>query len=308
MRGILNAILVLLLIGLGVSLYFFYQQSTAEPIALVRFNLSQPIQQTVDMNYTHSAQFYPNLRFPSSRISYGFEPGCDENKEVNVKGALAILSDKTILQFYEDAHPQISISCSDQSPPLEKHNYFIAGEGGPTEIVNTSLFSVIQGGKILLYKDEKCTTPHIALHEMLHVLGFDHNQDPTSILYPTLDCKQKLDDYFVDDLNALYRVPSKPDLTITHVNATKEGRYLSFDIEIINQGLVSASGVSLEVRTESTSVKEFDLSTIEIGTRKTLSVSNLRIPSSAQTLKFIVDGTHRIEEIYEDNNEADLSA
>ena len=69
---------------------------------------------------------------------------------------------------------------------------FIAGEGGPTSITNTSLYNVILKGKILLYKKSECEEPIVELHELLHVFGFDHSQDPNNIMFNLSSCNQEI--------------------------------------------------------------------------------------------------------------------
>jgi len=309
-------ILAALLVLLGGAVYFFYQGDSSvelpftwnsEPIPLLPINNQPNLPQGPLVN-TEVKQFYPNMRFPDSSISYNFEEACSEAKKQQVSESFAIIEERTVLRF----HPSIdkggiNILCSELAPEPEFKGHFVAGEGGPTEIINTTLFSVIQGGKISLFRDEKCSTPHIALHEILHVLGFDHVSNQLSILYPTLDCDQVMDEAVVEEISRLYNLPSNSDLIISDISATKTGKYLDFEIEVLNQGLVEAHQVTFSIYADENFVREFSLDNIDIGTRKILTVEYMPIPSSTSKVRFEIDEKNNIAEIYEDNNRAELA-
>ena len=213
-----------------------------------------------------------------------------------------------MLRFTPDnAQPQIEILCSDVAPAAEEKNHFVAGEGGPTRIINASAYYVILGGKVSLYRSETCDEPKVALHEVLHALGFDHNQNPESIMYPVTNCRQHLDQYIIDTIDDLYKADSLPDLSIVDVSASKGGRYLFFDIGVANYGLRDASAVNLTVLADGNEVRSFDLQGITIGTKKVFSVQNLRIPTGTQHVSFRVETTDGSKELSYTNNREDLT-
>ncbi len=294
--------IIILLLGLGFSLYALYLNWPTEPVDFGQFLGKTPQSQ----NYTSSRQFYPNMRFPDTTITYTIEPTCDTKKTAEVTEAIKILENDTMLSFYPSNSGEISIVCSELAPEPEQKGHFVAGEGGPTEIINNSIYSVILAGKISLYRDETCGTPQIALHEMLHVLGFDHNNNPNSILYPTTSCKQKFDDYIINDINNLYSIKSAADLAIDKVSAYKTGRYLNFNITIDNYGLKNSLNVTLSVSSEGEKIQDFTIGVIEIGTKKTLNVQNLLIQRDSKMISFILDPTNKIDEISKSNNQAEL--
>ena len=298
---ILSTLILAILLGvLGFLLYQVYLNIPTNPIS-EEFSGETPKQAL-----STSSQFYPNMRFKDSKISYKIESLCDDKRKSDVLQAMSILEEKTLLEFYPSSNPEIIILCSELPPEPEIKNHFVAGEGGPTEIVNTTVYSVILAGKISLFRSETCKTPQIALHEMLHVLGFDHNNNPSSILYPTTSCKQELDRYIIEDINRLYQTKSAPDLSIEKVSAVKSGRYLNFNITTANFGLQDANSVVLTVIADNQEVKEFELNKIEVGTKKILTVENIQIPRSATKIIFFADKANKIEEISEENNKVEL--
>lgn len=298
--------IVFLLVVAGGAFYYVYTMAPGTPISLkvLPSNLSN----NAPLPYTTSTQFYPNMRFSSSEISYAFADACSDDKESNIVAAIAILQDETILSFREvpAQEAEITILCSEIGPEPEQRGHFIAGEGGPTEIINTTRYSVIKKGKLSLYRKENCERPMIALHEMLHVLGFDHNNDPRSIMFPTLDCDQQLDEHITEAIDELYSEPSLPDLAIVKANATKEGRYVSFAVEVMNKGLVDVDNVQLEVREGNNVIKTFELQNMDIGVRKTLSVENLRASREGSEIQLRV--VSNSAELDENNNYLTLGA
>ena len=259
-------------------------------------------------NSSTSIQFYPRMRFQDRIIAYGVDSGCSDEKMSQVTKAFYLLEDKTSLRFVLDqSNPQIEVTCSQVAPPPTDKGHFVAGEGGPYEILNSSAYAIILYSKISLYRDETCSTPHIATHEILHALGFDHNYNPNSILYPTLDCKQTIDSYLFDELNQLYLEDSLPDLSIVALNGTKSGRYLSFSISVTNRGLKDSPSSNLSlINDEGSLVKDFELGEISLGATKTLTVSNLAGPRASSSFEFVVDRTNFIKELNKSNNYAEL--
>ena len=304
---ILNILLLLILLGLfGTSSYLFYLVWPSKATQLIKINGSQ--EDTLDnFNISGNVQFYKNMRFPDKEITYKFEDKCQTKKKEQVSEAFDIIASKTILKFlHSQENGEITITCSELPPEPEQKGHFIAGEGGPTEIINTSLYAVILAGKISLFRPERCERPNIEIHEILHALGFDHNSNKNSILYPILDCSQKIDDYIINELNALYLQKSLPDLKIKELNASKSKIYLNFHIEIINQGLKNSENATLGIYSNGKLVNNFDLGPIEIGTTKIFEVNNLKVKNSLKNFVFTIDKENKIEEILENNNEISL--
>ncbi len=286
---LIDVILVLLLLGvLSFGLYVLWLYLPAETITYEP--VSAQYQENISISSKKSQiQFYPGMRYPSSTISYQFEDACDSEKKELVLSAFSILSEKTLLNFIPaNSDARLEIVCSDIAPTSEQKNHFIAGEGGPTSIINASKQYVILKGKISLFRNERCETPNIALHEILHALGFDHNQNPDSIMYPVTNCGQVFDESLIGAINELYSTPEGPDLALLEVRASKSGRYLSFQALVMNQGLEDAHNVHFSVIADGELAKTFSLQTISIGTRKSLEVENVPIARNAAELVFLI--------------------
>jgi hypothetical protein len=231
--------------------------------------------------YSNYSQFYLNMRYQHSNISYWVEPACGETKTNGIHQALGVLSMNTSLRFYlSNSSAEIRYICSKTSPTLEQASHYIAGEGGPLEIINASVYSIILSGEVDLYRTEKCDRPQVTLHETLHALGFNHNNNPSSIMYPVTDCNQEIDEYLIRDINNLYSAEALPDVAIESVKANKTEGYLNFNIVVSNLGLDIANGVKLNVYSDGSEIKEFDLGDIGLGTRKSIAATGIRMPLS----------------------------
>ena len=295
-------IIVILFLLLGLGIYVLW------------YNLPSQTSEFEDFEFEHhenvssqGIQFYPNMRYRDKEISYSIADSCDLSKRREVERAFSYLSQKTILKFSELERGEIRVLCSNISPKPEEEGHFVAGEGGPSEVINTSVYSVILSGKVSLYRDiskNRCARPNVAIHEILHALGFDHNANKESIMYPVTECEQTLDQYIVDAINKLYSSDSLPDLVVEKVKATKNGQYLNFEAVVGNFGFKDSVNSSLVIYADGEKVKEFILEEIEIGTRKKLNVENVRIPRSATSLKFEV--VTREEELDKKNNDAEI--
>jgi len=236
-------VIFFLLIALTVSSYYFYDTYMNQSTLSSEFSLNES-----EGRLSQGVQFYPNMRYPEKRIAYSLDINCNAEKKGDVLEAFYVISSETNLEFYESSSEKgITILCSNVSPKPEQKNYFIAGEGGPTEIVNASKYYIIFASQVSLYRSEKCDNPIVAIHEILHALGFDHTNEKNSIMYPVSDCSQKIDESIKEEINKIYSVPSIPDLAIVELNANKTGRLLNFEISIDNYGLASSDNVSLKV-------------------------------------------------------------
>lgn len=273
------------------------------------FSLTDSQEKFIDVNYTPSnikfsyteqMQFYPNMRFSTLPITYNLDPECSQRRRENMREAIALLEEKTSLRFkLSESDPQIFVGCSERY--REEEGLFIAGHGGPKVIINSSMYSVILKGTIKLFS-ESCGY-NVELHELLHVLGFDHSPNPSSIMYNISSCDQKLTEDILDEINRLYAVPSLPDLYFQNVTSLKKGRYLNINFAVLNQGLVDASDIHVILYADKVKVDEFTIDKIEIGAGKIITAQNLRLPSHViSSLKLIIDEETRIEELDERNN------
>lgn len=303
--------LLMLLIALGLGGYLFLLSYPGESVSYEPFstNFSGITGEQAEGISASSSivQFYPNMRFRDKNISYELESACNEKKVTDVEKAFSILSEKTILRFYNSKeNPGIVIMCSEIAPKAEEKGHFIAGEGGPSEIVNTSNYAVILNGRISLFRKETCDEPKIAIHEILHVLGFDHYDNPDSIMYPVVSCEEKIDQEIIDDINILYSTKSLPDLMIESIAANRTGKYLNFDINISNAGLADSKGANLEVYAGDDRIGDFAVGKLEIGMMRLMFVQNLKLSGNYDKIAFVIAAEDE-EELTLKNNRAELS-
>ncbi len=291
---IITVMLIALLAGLSYFLYFAISNFVAEPIPFIQ-NFSPELQVKNQTSYKGELQFYPNMRFAKKTLIYNIEPSCNEKKQTRMRRAFLKLENETgLLKFYRNIYKEkadILVSCQ-ESELAEKipGEYYIAGEGGPTAIINTSLFYVIEKGKVLLlYKESACNNYNVELHELLHVFGFKHSENKKSVMYNTTFCNQVLTQDIIEELKRLYSIEELPDLYIENVSAIKEGIYLSFDVQVRNQGLSDAENVTLELYSNGKKIDEFDLGKINYGEGKILEVKDKRLHSRKDdSIKFVL--------------------
>lgn len=298
MGKLTSLILFLLLVGLGFCAYEIYQDLPLNSKELsLNFNLDSPIPTNTS---SRLAQFAPNMRFNTNNLSYFFQPGCTDERKDQMRTAFSMISSNTgVIHFYElssiSKEPEIIVYCSESSKRSnedEDHNSFIAGEGGPTKFLNIAPYPLIIQGEIQLYSSKystKCSEPLVELHELLHVFGYDHISDKNSVLYPYLSCNQKFQDEIINDLIRLYSEPAMAELYISNISASVAGKYLNFNIEVMNSGLIYANNVSVRVSNGNNLIKSFKFEDLTPGLIRTLSIQNLELPSNRITsLKFEV--------------------
>lgn len=244
-------------------------------------------------------QFYSRMRFPSPKISYKID-NCPLQKEDDMEEAFEIISDITLLDFYSKSYgEEIFVTC-DSKNRIEG-GLFIAGEGGPTNITKTENFNVILNGKILLIRESQCETPNIAIHELLHVLGFDHSDNPNNIMYYLSKCGQTIGQDQIDLINELYSVPTYADLSFENVSATMRGRYLDASISVRNHGLKASEKTKVVIYVDKKLIEEIELDSIEIGFGRTIILRNIWVSQiNVEQLEFFIDSD--FEELEKNNN------
>ncbi|MEM0465320.1 MAG: matrixin family metalloprotease [Candidatus Pacearchaeota archaeon] len=262
-------------------------------------------------------QFYPNMKFNHNDISYKFIKGCSDNEKVRVIQAFDNLSNSVgVISFYQTLRddPDIEVYCLDNSFPVPSENsdFFIAGEGGAKEVIQTGRYNVISSGAIYIYSNlhnsPRCNWPNVELHEIIHVLGFNHSKNPNSLMYPVLQsCDQKLDSVIISELKRLYSEPNLPDLYFESVHAIKKGRYLDFNLTIKNSGVADSFNVSFTILDEGKIIETKNIRDLKYGAGVVMEVSNFKLTSrDSRNIDIVIDYFNKTKEIDKTNNIAKI--
>jgi hypothetical protein len=286
LKGALGFLFMVIVFSLLI-LYWFV------PFNSVQFTTS-PVNSNFSLNSSvlPQMQFYPNLRYPSANISYYINTSlCSLQRESDMMQALAIIQNLTILNFYPvSSNPEIYMSCD--NTVIVNESYFVAGEGGPVNITQTQEFNVITKGEVLLLRDSTCQTPNVAIHELLHALGFVHSANPNNVMYPITSCDQTIGQDIPALLNSLYSVPHYPDLFLENVSATIHGRYLDSNISIVNNGLNDSSIANLVISANDNVVDVEAIPPIPIGAGITVTLTNDWVPiTNVSELEYNINAT-----------------
>ncbi len=269
LKGLLMSLFALFIISLLILYWIFpFGKTVFKTDTNPEFNLG---------NISTQMQFYKNMRFPTTNVSYRIENNCSLEKKNEMTDAFNYLQNLTILKFYNvDSGEDVTVSCDNEVIPSDSgKGFFVAGEGGPTKVIPGDNFYTILQGKILLLKSSKCERPNIEIHELLHVLGFDHSKNPDNIMYPISDCSQTIGNEIPSKINNLYSFPSYPDLKLGNVSATIEGRYLNINLTIENIGLSNSTGEKILIYGDNDLLKEKDFEALGIGERLSIQFTNI---------------------------------
>ncbi|NCN51945.1 matrixin family metalloprotease [archaeon] len=296
-KGFLGGVLAVFLLVL-IFIYWFI------PFNEVQFGIDKNPEFNVG-NLSNNMQFYSNMRFPSTDITYLIEEGCPLQKRSEMVGAFNFIQNLTLLKFYPvKNNEEITISCEEESKSTD-NGMFISGEGGPTKILSSNNFNVIFSGKILLLRESNCERPNVEIHELLHVLGFDHSENKNNLMYPVSKCSQTIGNDIVDKINELYSFPELPDLQLENISAKISGRYLDINVSVQNSGLKDSQPGTLKIYGDDQLIKEFDLKEIKMGYSLSVSLTNIWVSKrEIKELKVIVSTPD--SELALDNNQAVL--
>jgi hypothetical protein len=305
-------ILIILLIFLS---YFLYLNLPRNPKTL-DITLKDISKTTKTPSLSEVNQFYPNMKFNHNQITFKINNDCDEeNKESMVKAFKELSNKVNKLKFLStNSNPDITISCSQNSNDDIGEKHFIAGEGGAKEIIQTGRYNIVTEGVIFLYENLgintiNCDYPNVALHELMHVFGFDHSDDKNSLMNPLLEsCDQILDQSIINQLNLIYSEENLPDLYFETMDATKRGRYLDFDLIVKNSGSIESDNATLIILEDGKQIEKRNLGKLSFGAGISLATTNLKLRKlNPDKIQFVIDKNDQIKEIDEENNLAEVN-
>jgi len=292
-KAILSILFVLLLTGM-LWVYWFtgFSEISLSP-------QPQNSNFSLDLN-PQTVQFYENMRYRTPRIPYEISSLCTLQKKADAERAFQILNDATILEFYPSSNYEFLVSCENKQ--RIKEDFFIAGEGGPVNITQSGVFNVILYGEISLIRQSECQNPNVALHEVLHALGFDHSENPNNIMYGISKCSQTLGDDIPSLINEIYSISSYPDLTLEEASPEVHGKYLDVNISVRNNGLKLAEASLINIYYDDKIVETIDVPELDVGFGIKLILKNiLTKKSNFDELKFVIETAS--EELDKKNNE-----
>jgi len=296
---ILETILVIIFLIFLVSMLWIYWFTGFGDVQLLKSNSQDS---NFSMNLTSdNMQFYENLRYSDSKISYHISDKCTLQKKEDAERAFEILENKTILDFYSvTSNEEILITC--ESRQKIKEDYFIAGEGGPVNISKAGQFNVIFNGQVLLIRQSECANPNIALHEILHALGFGHSLNENNIMYEISECSQTLGEDIPRFIDELYSVPSQPDLAFEEViPLIHDGKYLDLNMSIKNIGLKDSEKAFVNVYLDNEVFEKIELKELKVGAGIKITIQNLKFKTTDfNEIKFIIETN--FEELNKENN------
>lgn len=287
---------VFILFAIGLLTFYWF----------IPFGTNEFIEKPISANFSltnSSLQFYPNMRFPDLKVSYKISD-CAIQKKDEMKRAFETVSNNTILSFYPvSINEEITVTC-DEKTKVEG-GLFIAGEGGPTNITVAGNYNLITHGKILLIRPTSCPSPNVAIHELLHVLGFEHSENENNIMYPVSECDQIMGEDTIELINKIYSIPSAPDLEIENASAVMHGNYLDLQISARNNGFVDAPKSKIIIYADDEIAKTIDMEKIEVGKGRGIGLTNIWLKKrNIKQIKIIIETD--FEELDETNNFATL--
>lgn len=245
-----------------------------------------------------SMQFYENMRYVDSNISYSIE-GCSIQKRNDATRAFNEIENKTALSFYEiSTEGEIIVSC-DSTTKIE-NGMFIAGEGGPVNITKLNSSHLISGGKILLLDESNCGQPIVAIHEIFHALGFTHSNNVCNIMYNSSKCSQEIGNDMIQMIDELYSYEPLPDLEVINISGELHDKYLDLNFSVRNYGLLDSKDSFVEIYSNGELVKNIDIGVVEFGSRIDITLINLSVVRGADNVSVSI--IYEYEELNKINN------
>ena len=111
--------------------------------------------------------------------------------------------------------------------------------------------------------------------------------------------------YIINEINRVYADPPYSDLAIESINASKTGRYLDFQIVLADYGITESRNSTLYLYSNNKKISSFEIGAIDIGTKKLVTVTNVRVPGDAEIFEFVIITNE--SELSKENNRATVT-
>ena len=311
-------VLIFLILTSVYAFYYIRQSRTVIPVINeVNSNLTATTTSTKPpKTYETTPLLFPRIRWAKMPISvYVVSSNCSAVQVQEVSDAENIWTQKTngIISFTDSNSPSqadVVVDCLKDSSSIREGRRIIkkVGEGGPSSVYDTGLFNLTTKGKIYLFTSTTgCDRPIIAIHEMGHVIGLDHSDNPSSVMHEYEVCSQEITPEIVNTIKSLYSYPAKPDLYFFDASASQKNFYLYLNMTIKNEGLVDSQPTNVSVIANGKEVKSIPLDSIKPAQGYIYSISNLFVSNEVTDLKLVIDPTNQMEELFKSNNMISLT-
>jgi len=226
-------------------------------------------------------------------------------KDINYATRIWSLETSNLVVFNEMKNKDeasLVINCISGYINQTEENVYIIGLAGIKSFYEVNNFSIITEAEILLSSTlADCVKPVRILHEIGHILGFNHTDDTSSIMYPEESCTQKFTPEIVDTIRELYKC-SLPDLYFSEAKATWSKEKLNLEIYISNRGTKISEPVDLSIETNNTLIYKGKLDPIPPGKILTIKVEDIKVRNKPENISIIIDPYLNLQEIDKNNN------
>jgi len=145
---------------------------------------------------------HPDMHYiignPKSLYLYDISSACNSQQNNDIQSALDHLSDNTGIKFVQIPSPLALVSGGIEYTCGDVQSYGASGESEGGSLFFA--YIIVSWNQIRL----RNTGSHVVIHETLHSMGFDHNQDPNSIMYPIGSGDAQIDPGIIEFLKTYY--------------------------------------------------------------------------------------------------------
>lgn len=204
--------------GLGYSYGYTIEHSQNLFQNLNNFSIQETAENLIDLNYVSSNEKHWSTR----DLAYSIEGYCPSLEVRRIQKAFSEIekgTNNTITFSNESSNPNIKIYCNQGGYNGQGSLISINDDGVMQDSLTSGLAGVTTSGNEIIEADINfyqvtensfagiCSAyPTTEIHEILHTLGFDHNESSKSIMRPVEEnCLYKIDGYILDKLVEIYK-------------------------------------------------------------------------------------------------------
>ena len=152
-----------------------------------------------------------------------------------------------------------------------------------------------------------CVDLNRAIHELGHIIGFDHTTDPSDIMYPYESCARQITKKEIMTIESIYSMEPRPQLYLSGVSVLVDRGYANINFSVKNIGIIHTPKTEIFVYSDGKVAYKIELDILRPSDGVFEYLKNIRMASGSKSIGIIADPESKIDQWYRNLTYVNLS-